>query len=211
MAPPPARCGTPSGYLRHKRLKEEVCAECVEARRRYNREYGRRRKQLPRDRSLRTRDTGWLESHPAKAVKPPIRSDDYGADPLDLIRPAVVPEADRRAARVMLRAAARALRIDLADETQAADAVPRLAQYAREVFGALGFLGEMDRRASPGERKQLGSRFVHGTRSAVERHEAAGTPLCGPCQRWADVQSRKNAQASGERPGEAEQPRKRTG
>lgn len=39
----------------------------------------------------------------------------------------------------------------------------------------------------------LCSKVVHGTRSAAEAHEAAGQWLCDPCQRWADVQARKQA------------------
>lgn len=35
------------------------------------------------------------------------------------------------------------------------------------------------------------SKAVHGTRGGVEAHEAAGQWLCDPCQRWADVQARK--------------------
>jgi hypothetical protein len=31
----------------------------------------------------------------------------------------------------------------------------------------------------------------HGTRSGVQAHQAAGTPLCDPCRRWQDVQDRK--------------------
>lgn len=41
----PAECGSTSGYLRHKRLKEAVCGACREAWNAYQRELYRRRKQ----------------------------------------------------------------------------------------------------------------------------------------------------------------------
>ena len=35
-------------------------------------------------------------------------------------------------------------------------------------------------------------RYVHGSRSAVERHRTDHTALCGPCQRWVEVNDRKH-------------------
>lgn len=35
-------------------------------------------------------------------------------------------------------------------------------------------------------------RYVHGSRSSVERHRAEHSALCGPCQRWVEVNDRKH-------------------
>jgi hypothetical protein len=45
------------------------------------------------------------------------------------------------------------------------------------------------------------SAVVHGTRGAVDAHHAAGTDLCRPCQRWADVDDRKHPEPDA--PGDA--------
>jgi hypothetical protein len=36
-------------------------------------------------------------------------------------------------------------------------------------------------------------RFIHGTRSAVQQHQDAHTPLCDPCLRWQEVHDRNDA------------------
>lgn len=48
-------------------------------------------------------------------------------------------------------------------------------------------------RMSPGESKQVGARFVHGTRRAVAAHLEAGQRLCAACRRCAEVDARKGA------------------
>jgi hypothetical protein len=64
----PAKCGTPSGYTKHRRKGEEACAECRAAIAAYKREYLARRPDINRKQNDYTKAHGraamrLIESH----------------------------------------------------------------------------------------------------------------------------------------------------
>lgn len=182
-----APCGTVAGYARHKRFGEEPCDACRAKHNEYHREYARRRRRLGLTTS-EAADPVACARAPERTVRPPgepVYADTYIEQLARVPVPATVPDAHRRVA--LLACGDAVADIELADPRQRADAVAR----ARLVLDALGLTGDTSWRPSPGTRKQSGARVMHGTRSAVDEHQAAGTALCGPCQRWADVQSRR--------------------
>jgi hypothetical protein len=62
---------------------------------------------------------------------------------------------------------------------------------------ALEALGLIDYEAVDRAPFQGVDRFVHGSRSAVERHRAGRSALCGPCLRWTQVDARKQHRTGG--------------
>ena len=77
-----------------------------------------------------------------------------------------------------------------ADRSEPVDGQEQIAASATTVLQALGLLPDdesVDRAPFQGV-----DRYVHGSRSSVERHRADHTALCGPCQRWVEVNDRKH-------------------
>jgi len=99
--------------------------------------------------------------------------------------PHTTPEQSHAAALIVCAIAGRGF--DLENEAHRRAA----ARFARPALEALGLLGDDIRRLSRGERKIIGSRVVHGSRSAVDAHREAGRALCKPCRQWARVDARK--------------------
>lgn len=101
--------------------------------------------------------------------------------------PPLTDEQKARATITVCALAGRGLDVEIPQHLAAA------ARSARPVLEALGLLGDEPIRMS--RYSKSASSVVHGTRSAAEAHQALGQALCQPCQRWADVDSRKHGDA----------------
>jgi hypothetical protein len=80
---------------------------------------------------------------------------------------------------------------------QAARTICDLAGNRDDAITPLQALGLLPDESADRAPFQGVDRYVHGSRSSVERHRTEHTALCAPCQRWVQVNDRRQHRTRG--------------